>query len=116
MNHGTPYRFTDESGRRGSVYRRQVIKTLTDLGVIEEPPKKWRTNTAADYKTVPKRQSKTGLVVAQEILKDPQATPRERGLAREFLKLQENHSKVRELAHKLGKRLQELNAALDKQT
>lgn len=110
---GAVYHFTDESGWRGSVYRRQVIKVLTDLGIIK-PPRKRRTNTSADHKTAPKSPAKTGLALAQETLRDPTATPRERRLAREHIKLMENHQKVRELASKLGKRLTELNETLDR--
>ena len=111
---GALYRFTDESTWRGSVYRRQVIKTLIDLGAIE-PPKKRRTNTSRDYaKTTQTATPKTGLVMAKEVLKDTNASPRERKLAREYIKLMENHQKVRDLAAKLGKRLSELNATLDR--
>lgn len=110
---GAVYHFTDEGTWRGRVYRRQVLSTLEKLGAIELP-KRRRTNTSRDYATTPKVPAKTGIALANETLADKNASPRERKMAREYLKLMENHAKVRELAEKLGNRLSELTTTLDK--
>lgn len=100
---GKPYHCADNSGYH---IRRRQESILRQLGAIPQPHLRQAKQDARPRQPKAKVGEHTNpVLLAQEILRDPRATPRERRMARAFLQAHENNLKVRGLAAQLGQRL-----------
>lgn len=84
-----------------------LVATLRRAGAIKEPRKR------VHERREPVRAPKNAIVIAEETLRDTNASPRERALARNYLQLFESNQRVRKLAQTLGRRLKELENEID---
>lgn len=77
-------------------YRKRTVGNLQEAGVIAKAKKK-RTGTAssADHAKRPQVVNrKNPIITADEIMRDPKATPRERAMAREYTRVSEENTRV----------------------
>ena len=86
-------------------YTRQAIANLQEQGIVY----KARTLKRESKPVKPPAEvsAKNPLLLAREILRDPQSTGRERTMARGYITAAEDNEKMRELVQKLGLALRE---------
>lgn len=103
MPNGATLRITDNDGHH---YRRRTLQHLVAAGAAERPVRK-----TTKARTTPRpiiRDPKTAFVLSMEVLRDPQASPRERRLARAYQEVMQSNEELRLLAQRLAMRLREL--------
>lgn len=87
-------------------YKRRALTVLREAGVI--PPAHTRSHKPKPPATKEPRSEFNPIIQAKTILGDPQATPRERGMAKAYLRLLEDHQSYVEAAEYVRQRLREL--------
>lgn len=114
---GQPIKITDTI-QASKHQQRRIYSHLRQANVLmdekrshspAEPNRVKRKKTPANEAISPKE-------MASLILSDPRATPRERKIAKAYLKIYESHVRVRALAIKFSAEIQRLRVILDNQT
>lgn len=85
----------------------QMRRTLKHTGVLRGPRKRRAVEQHAPHTVPPPKAAANPILLAQEILRDPAASPRERSMARSFLEQLEKNEMLRDLGKRLASRVRE---------
>lgn len=104
LPNGVTVRLTDNNGYHN---RRRTLQHLRAAGVAKAGVSGHSSKTRTSARPMIK-DPKTSFVLSMEVLRDPNATPRERRLARAYQETVKSNEELRTLAQRLALRLREL--------